>query len=274
MSRIDHGTRSRWAACCVAAALALTGCAGKKQSDYVPRQMITTQEGYEQGLAQIDAGDYRKARQTLERIEFDRETRAQYEPLVRLAIADATYFLGDATALIEARALYTEFVTLYGDHPRAPYAQLQAGMCSIGQALSPAKDQGQTLLAIEEFRQTGVRFPDSPYASLAEQQIRIAQDGVAEHDFLVGRFYVKRKRFDAGSERFRKILTSYPEYEQRDKIYYWLGLALVRGGNLAEGRLYLEKLAEDYPDSPWTSEAHKILAKAEAEPVPAAEPRS
>lgn len=249
---------------CAVAALVIAGCAGSKKSDYVPRQMITTEQGYAQGLAQIEAGAYRKARQTLERVEFDRETRAQYEPLVRLAIADATYYLKDAASLIEARSLYTDFVTLFGDHPRAPYAQLQAGMCSYGQSLGPARDQGQTHLAIDEFRQVGARFPDSPYAEIARQQVELAQGNVAEHDFIVGRFYVKRRKYTAGAERFRDLLTAYPNYPERDKVYYWLGRALVRSGNDAEGRLYLEKLLEDYPASSYTGDAKELLRRAGA----------
>ena len=59
---------------------------------------------------------------------------------------------GLALAYIDARQLYLDFVTLYGDHERAPYAQFQAGVCALAQANQPSKDQSQTYAAFADLR--------------------------------------------------------------------------------------------------------------------------
>ena len=49
---------------------------------------------------------------------------------MRIGVADATFYQGHDLALIDARNLYLDFVTLNADHELAPYAQFQAGICS------------------------------------------------------------------------------------------------------------------------------------------------
>jgi len=196
----------------------------------------------------------------LERVDFPDESRRRtYEPRVRLALADTTFYLGDQLSLIDARSLYLDFVTLYGDHPLAPYAQLQAGMCSLLQVNDPSRDQSQTLEAIRDLREVERRYPTSPYARVARLKIVEANANLAEHEFLVGRFYLKRKRYRAAAERFRTVLQRYPRYPEPEKIYFHLGKALVLEDNAEEGNLYLSKLVEDYPSSDYVKEARRLL---------------
>ena len=87
--------------------------------------LLTAEDLYRQGVAAIEQRKLR-VRTLLERIHSAQD-RPDLEPPVRLALADATFYLGDDVSLIEAHAKYLDFVTLYGDHAQAPYAQFQAG---------------------------------------------------------------------------------------------------------------------------------------------------
>lgn len=246
---------------------ALVGCGGKRgRADL--RAIRGAEEMYAEGLALIEQGKARKARQVLQRVQFSARNRAEIEPLVRLAVADATYYQGDDLSLIDARSLYLDFVTLYGDHPRAPYAQLQAGLCSLAQVNHPARDQTQTLVAIRDLEEVVRRYPTSAYVPAALAKIREAQALLAEHEYIVGRFYMKKKAYQAGIDRMRGLLIDYPTYPEKDKVYYWIGEAMLRQDNDDEGRLYLEKILADYPGSEYASKAAKSLSKRGIEPSP------
>jgi len=241
-----------------------SGCAAKKKSAAATAgtEVVTA----EVILAQVDEAmarhQLRKAKTLLQKIQFTQAERPTYEPLVRLALADATYYLGDAISLIEARSKYIDFVTLYADHPRAPYAQFQAGMCSVKQIYSASRDQSQTQIAIDDFREIDKRWPNSPYARAARQFIGKGQDGLAEHEFIVGNFYYKKKAYQAATERFTGLLEKYPLYGQKDKVYYWLGRTLIDARSPDEGRVWLDQVLNQYPRSKYAKMSTQLLAEA------------
>ena len=249
------------------------GCAAKKKATTETAEVVTA----ESVLAQVDVAmahhQLHKAKSLLQKIQFTQSERPVYEPLVRLALADATYYMGDDISLIEARSKYLDFVTLYSDHPRAPYAQFQAGMCSVKQIYSASRDQGQTRVAIDDFEVIDTRWPQSPYARAARQFIAKGQDGLAEHEFLVGNFYWKKRAYQAATERFTGLLEKFPKYRQKDKVYYWLGRTLMDARSPDEGRVWLDQVLNQYPRSKYAKMATNLLAEAAKKDAAAAAKR-
>jgi outer membrane protein assembly factor BamD len=239
-----------------------TGCAAKKPQAAKPAAEVLTAEAV---LAQVDVAmahhQLRKAKTLLQKIQFTQAERPVYEPLVRLALADATYYMGDDISLIEARSKYIDFVTLYSDHPRAPYAQFQAGMCSVKQIISASRDQAQTQIAIDDFMEIDKRWPKSAYARAARQFIGKGEDGLAEHEFIVGNFYLKKKAYQAATERFTGLLDKYPTYRHKDKVYYYLGRTLLAARSPDEGRVWLDQVLNQYPRSKYAKMSTDLLAQ-------------
>jgi outer membrane protein assembly factor BamD len=244
--------------------VAVPGCAAKKKrKDAVA--LLPAQETYDRGMALLSRRKLRQATEMLQKIEFSEGVDRELIPLSRLGIADATFYkLGDLS-LIEARGLYLDFVTLYGNHPLAPYAQLQAGACSLAQVRHPSRDQTQTIQSIDDLRVVLDRWPDTPYAFAAESMIGEARTSLAEAEYRIGRFYLEREAYQAAAERFRAALDLHPYYEERDKVYYFLGKALIESDNEAEARVVLDKLVHDFPQGPWADDARKTLASVGAD---------
>ncbi len=240
----------------------LAGCGGGKKKDTAGAedQFLTTEEVYAKGREHLANDELRKARQTFERINLTEDAR-ELEPMVRLSMADATFYAGDNLSLIDARPLYDDFVILYGDHERAPYAKLQAGVCLLEQVNHPSRDQSMTYESIKDLNGVIQRYPGSDYAKVAQIKVDYAQNNLAEHEFLIGKFYMKKKAYFPAEKRFRNVLLKYPAYPERDKLYFALGKTLVLADNMEEGRIYLGKLIEGWPDSAYTKEANKLLRK-------------
>lgn len=242
-----------------------TGCAKKRRAAAV-QSFATTSESYYDGAMALEKRNLRKAKSTFERMAYQAaEDRRVYEPLARIGIADSTYYLGDTLSLIDARSLYLDFVTIYGDHPLAAYAQLQAGICSLKQVNHPSRDQSQTLMAIRDLVEVERRYPTSAYSRVARQKVNEATGNLAEHEFLVGKFYAKKKRWEAAASRLRGILQRYPEFHEMDKVYFYLGKALLKQENSVEGLLYLDKLRQDYPDSKYAKPAANLVTATESQ---------
>ncbi len=240
-------------------AVGAAGC-GAHHKAAKGRGLAPGEELYAQAMAELEHRKLSKAKSLLESIQFTSENRSALEPLVRVALADTLFFTGDSISLIDARSKYIEFATLYGDHPRAPYAQFQTGVCSLAEISGPSRDQSQTRVAITDFQDVERRYPDSPYAPAARAMLEIAERNLAEHEYQVGRFYMQRKAYFAAAERFRGILDNYPRYSEKQKVYLDLGRALILTKNSVEGTIYLDKLVTDYPSDPRAAEARRLLA--------------
>ena len=257
----------RWSRVLGSCALAALACLGPipveaKRKPAEAAAARTAAETYEAGVAALMAGDERKALSLLQAIQYLGDERTQLEPKVRLAIADATFYQGYSIARIDARSLYSDFATLYSDHPGAPYALFQSAMCAMSEMKHPSKDQVDTHQTMADLSEVVRRYPTSPWARAATRMRRIAERRLAEHEFLVGRFYVQRKRPLAAIARFRNVLDDYPSYPERDKVYLYLGRALLASKNDVEARIYLDKLVRDYPDGRYAEEARRELARA------------
>jgi outer membrane protein assembly factor BamD len=260
-----NGTAARFAVISLAAILllsAFSGCGGgrKDVDSDVADDFLTAGELYSKGLEYLANGELRKSRQIFERISMTEDAR-ELEPMVRLAMADATFYAGDAFSLIDARPLYEDFVILYGDNERAPYAKFQAGVCLLDQVNHPSRDQSMTYESIDDLSGVIQRYPGSDYAKVAQVKIDNARNNLAEHEFIIGRFYLKKKAYMPAEKRFRNVLLNYPAYPERDKLYFSLGKTLVLADNMEEGRVYLGQLIEKWPGSPYAKEAEKLLRK-------------
>ena len=67
------------------------------------------------------------------------------------------------------------------------------------QMSSPSKDQSQTIQALLDLREVVENWPSSPFAEAAKQMIREAESHLAEAEYRIGKFYMKRKAFLAAA---------------------------------------------------------------------------
>ena len=225
---------------------------------------LTNREMYDLAQGKIEHGGYYKARTILERLIKRPSLAESLLPEIQLSMADAYYGKSGLLNLAEAMSRYANFLTFYPTHERADYAQYRLALCHFQQVYAPDRDQAETRVAIEEFRKIEGLYPDSPYVDLATERIQDGSDLLAEHEFRVGLFYYQRHAYLGAIDRFLTVLDRYPRYQNRDKLYYHLGTALILTARAEEGEIYLNKLLETYPGSRYEGKATVLLKEQQA----------
>jgi len=240
------------------------GCGGKKKD--VDTLLLSPRDTYRMAREEIQRGNLRRAAEVLGRIDYRLgKDRALLEPLVRITTADATFYQNNDIALIDARALYLDYVAVFAGHELAPYALYQAGICSLSQVSAPSKDQTETYQAIRDLRSVETRFPDSSYAVAARLMRRVAEARLVEHELTVGRYYLKKEAYASAIERFQKALGQFPDSSKTGDMFLAIGEAMMASGDTEQGRFYLDRVINDYSGTGLDSQARKVLKKTEAQ---------
>jgi outer membrane protein assembly factor BamD len=88
-------------------------------------------------------------------------------------------------------------------------------------------------------------------------------DLLAEHEFIVARYYYKRGAWESARGRFEGLFVAFPEYSGMEKALYWAGMTEVRLGREEDARALFERLRRDYPESTFVGKLPKSARPSE-----------
>ena len=199
----------------LAVSFVLFGCAWWKQSS-LPG--ASPERLYQRGYEDYQKGRYKKSIESFQRLK-EEYPLSKLAILAEMGIADAYFSDGEYG---EAEAVYSDFINLHPTNENLPYALYQLGMCHYKQIPSIDRDQTETQKARKEFEALLTRFPSSKFAFLAEKMLRECKQKLAEHEFYVGKFYFKQKRYTAALKRFEGIAAQYQNVGLDYKVNYFI----------------------------------------------------
>jgi outer membrane protein assembly factor BamD len=172
-----------------------------------------------------------------------------------LLLAADTYYLEEGSAnYVQAEAKYRDYLNRFPTSAQAPYVQFQIANSLAKRMEKPDRDQSGTRKALDAYQELIRLYPTSEYAQQAQEQIKLVQANLAEHEFQIGRFYLRYGLPFAAIERFDYLLATYPSYHDRAKVYYHLGVAHQKMGHTEEAQKAFDRLRTEAPDSPWIAE--------------------
>jgi len=249
------------------ALVVLAGACTSMDPGRVTRELLTMskEEAYAQGEALVSKKKYEVGRQYL---RFVAENYAN-DPIGKqaaLRLADSFFEEKSPLALVEAQGRFKDFRSRYPSHPRSDYALFRLTQVSDRQAEKPDRDQANTRLAAQSYRELIQGYPTSPYANEARARYRAMLDLLAEHEFLVGQYYYRRGAWESARGRFEGLFAAFPEYSRMDKALFWAGLTERRLGRTEDARVLFDRLRKDHPES----ELLRKLPKVAPPPAPAA----
>jgi len=192
-----------------------SGCAWFK-----PKEEKNAQELVSDGMDQFNSGDYKDAIESFEKLK-DWYPFSKFVILAELKIADAHYHIKEYDSAVEA---YESFENLHPRNEAIPYVIFQTGRCYFEQIDTIDRDQTPAKKALDIFTRLKKQFPNDPYATKAEEHIKECNKSLAGHEFYVGEFYYKSKHYKAALNRFKSVLTNYPDVGIHQQALQYISL--------------------------------------------------
>jgi outer membrane protein assembly factor BamD len=238
------------------------GCSSSKKPDKLTEELLTQPKEvlFEKGKALVEKKKYDQGRKYLNYV-FETYPNETVGREALLLVADSYFMQKNTAGYTEARFRYRDYLNRYPAAPRRDYARYQFARCYDMEHERPDRDQTATREAIEQYHALIREFPDSGYAGAGRARIRALMDLLAEHDFGVGYFYYRKGSTVAALGRFTDIEQRFPEYGEKDKLYYYEALALARLGRTEEARRYFGKVIEEFPKSDYAKKARRRVEK-------------
>ena len=227
------------------------------------------EEAYARGEALVAKKKFDEGRQYL---RFVAENYASDPIGKQAALRLADSFFDEKTPLgyMEAQTRYKDFRNRYPSHPKADYALFRLGQTSDRQAEHPERDQTNTRLALNSYREFLQNYPDSPWAAEARSRYLVMRNLMAEHEFRVANFYLHRKAYLAAKGRYDGILSAFPDYGATDRVLYEAGMVERKMGHADEAAALWSRLRTDFPKSSWVKKVPAVKGASPASAAPAA----
>lgn len=260
--------RSRGLLIVVPALLAvLGGACASKQTNLAPGTADADKFSFDRGTERAKDKKWIEAREYFRNV-VDNYPQSPYRPDSKLAVGDTYINQGGTENLLLAANEFREFLTFYPTHARADYAQLQLARSFTAQMLAPERDQTSTRDAIKEIEIFLQRFPNSKLMPEARAMEREAKDRLSEANYRVGFYYFRVKWYPGAIDRFKDLLSSDPNFTNRDAVYYHLAESLYRSGEMgnqpekkAEALPYYERLLKEFERSEYLALTQKRVAE-------------
>ena len=227
------------------------GCRGAAREDPIMR--LAAAESLAEGKRLMELEKYGQARKYLAHA-FEIEPNSVSGREALLLVADALFREGGSDNLIQAEAKYRDFLNRFPTSDRASYVQYQIGAALAGRIEKPDRDQSVTQKALDAFQEVVRLYPASENAAQAQARIAELRGRLAEHEYQVARFYYRFGLPRATSSRLTYLLEAYPEYPDKDKVYFYLGMAHQRMDKPEEAQQWFDKLRQEFPSSEYVGD--------------------
>jgi outer membrane protein assembly factor BamD len=228
------------------------GCKGGGVADD-PILRLSAEESLAQGKELLAKEKWDRARPYFTHA-FEVEPNSAIGREALLLAADTYYLSGGTANFVQAEAKYRDFLNRFPTSDQAAYVQFQIANSLAKRMEKPDRDQNVTRKALEAYEELIRLYPTSEYAAQAQEQMNAVLTNLAEHEFQIGRFYLRYGVPIAAAERFEFLLNTYPQYKERDKVMYHLGMAYIQSYKPEEARQAFDRLIKEYPQSPFIQE--------------------
>ncbi|MDE2069853.1 MAG: outer membrane protein assembly factor BamD [Gammaproteobacteria bacterium] len=224
---------------CLAAALLLAACASQQSKD----QHLAPEALYKSIQANLAAGNYKTAISRLQTMEArfpfnDYGTQAQLD-LIYANYMDKNYDAAEDAA--------DRFIREHPRHADVDYAYYMKGVAYFDEAPGPfmrlfrhdiyERDPSNAQKSFQAFQLLLQKFPDTKYAADARQRLLYLRDRLADYQWALADYYMRRGAWIAAVQRADTIIRNYPESPRVQDALKILYTAYTRLGltDLADG---------------------------------------
>lgn len=219
-----------------------------------PSKDASEKELYDTAKKAIKLNNFSQATLALEELE-SRFPFGKYAEQAQLDLIYARYSALDLEGSILAA---DRFIRLHPQSPSVDYAYYIRGIANYSLDIGIAsqyfsavditsRDPGNMRLAFDDFSQLINRFPESQYASDAQQRMFLIRNRLAAYELHAARYYIRREAYLAAANRASHVVINYPRSPSVEEalammVELYLTLNLTGQANDA-----MAVLKENYP---------------------------
>jgi outer membrane protein assembly factor BamD len=151
-------------------------------------------------------------------------------PLAQFGIGQALQKQGSITAAVTA---YQQVVDRYPNSPVAADAMYQIGYVYLQASRATGYDETAAARAQEAFEDYLVKFPGSPKAPQAQDNLKILQGRKSNDAFNIARFYDRQHNYKAAYVYYNEVLQQQPDSYQANRAKQRMDQIRLRMGDEA-----------------------------------------
>lgn len=235
---------------CFTVLILLSACAEK---ELAPAE--SAKIDYEKARFMLDDGDYSGANRFLEHYSAN-HPYSQYAVQAELIRIFAAYKNNE---YILSETLSKQFVERHPRHPDIAYARYLLGMSHYKQISNEDRDQTQTSLAIDAFKEVIKEHPRTEYAKDASSRLQYLYNKLSSHELAVGKYYFDKERYVAAANRFQVILDKYQTTPAIEEALYYMAASFAKLKIKSSAREMAILLRHNFPKSEWSSKVEEFL---------------
>jgi outer membrane protein assembly factor BamD len=123
------------------------------------------------------------------------------------------------------------------------------GQTYSARKLRPDRDLSDIGEALSAYQQLVNLYPNSRYVSEAQTRMEDLRELLAEHEWLVGEFYLRNKRYQGALGRFEFIRENYPDFSKIETVNVKISeLETIIAERDAEWKRHIEALEKSSED--------------------------
>lgn len=212
---------------------------------------------YKEGVSLMENGDYfNSAKKFLEaEILFPQSTWAPKSVLM----ASYSYYTQNYYSL--AIENIKRYFKTYPKDKNMAYAHYLLAMCYYETIEGEKKDLAPLVLSKKELNFIIENYPGTDYAYDAKFKIDLINDTLAAKEVYLGRHYIKKKKWIAALNRFKRVLDNYETTVHVEEAIHRLVEIYYKLGMEKESLKYASLLGYNYNSSEWYQETYKIFNK-------------
>jgi outer membrane protein assembly factor BamD len=174
----------------------------------------------------------------------------------RYSLAQCRMGLGDFEM---ARRDLEDFIDSYPKSDLVDNAMFLIALSYVEEAPRAERDQTATVKALDELHLLLREYPDTDILDEVNGQIAECRSTLAEKDYLSGRLYLRIKSYRAAHIYFDLVLEEFGDTPWAPRALLGKAQTYAKQKDFAGVRETLERVVEDYPDTPESEEASVSL---------------
>ena len=212
---------------------------------------------YKEGYFELQKGDALLAAKKFNEAEL-LYPQSIWAPKAALMAAYSYYsqdYFGDATYELD------RFIKTYPNNPKIDYAHFLLAMCYYESIIDEKKDLRPLLKAQEGFKFVIKEYPTTDFALDSQFKLELIFDMLASKEIYLGKHYMKKEKWVAAINRFKKIVEEYSTTIYVEEALHRLVEIYYKIGLVEESKKYAALLGYNYLSSDWYKESYRIFNK-------------